>query len=214
MTRQIRFAGRWTETIGWIMGINIAVFLLQHFFPPLTAQLAVVPGRVLPFHPYTLLTYSFLHASIGHIFFNMLTLFFFGGDLDILMGRKRFLILYLGAALTGGTAAALFLHHGIPVIGASAAVYGVLVAYALYFPDTEVLLWFVLPIKVWVLVAVWIGISVFYSVFSATGGGIAHVAHLGGALFAFFYIGRAWRPGGVWRGIKYRWRKRRFKVYK
>ena len=71
------------------------------------------------------------------------------------------------------------------VIGASGALYGLLVAYAVYFPQTEVLLWFILPMKMWVLVSLWVGISLFYSVFGS-GGGIAHLAHLGG---------RGLRPG-------------------
>jgi membrane associated rhomboid family serine protease len=210
MYRQIRFGGTWTKTIGWLIGINVGVFLLQAFYPPTTEWFGLVPGFVWPTRLYTIITYAFLHGSVGHIFFNMLTLYFFGGDLDIFLGRRRFLILYFGSALTGGLAAALFLKGPVIVVGASGALYGILAAYALYFPETEVLIWFVLPMKVWVLVLVWVGFSVYFSVFGS-GGNIAHLAHLGGALFAFLYIMRAWRPAEFVRDLKYRWRRRRFR---
>ncbi len=212
MQRQIRFGGRWTKTIGWLIGVNIGIFLLQKFFPALTMLLGLVPGHVLPFRLYTLVTYAFLHGGVGHIFWNMLTLYFFGGDLELFMGRGHFLFLYFGAALTGGLTAALFLHGPMVIIGASGAIYGILVAYALYFPKTEVLIWFVLPIKVWVLVVIWMGITLYFSVFSPTGGNIAHLAHLGGAVFALLYIGRFWRLRPLLAELKYRVKRRRFRV--
>lgn len=210
MQRQIRFGGTWTPTIGWLIGINVALFLGQSFFAPLTELLGLVPGQVWPYRVYTLFTYAFLHGGVGHLFFNMLTLYFFGGDLDLFLGRKRFLILYTGSLLTGGLAAALLLKGPIIVIGASGALYGLLAAYALYFPETEVLLWFVVPMKIWVLVVIWVGISLFYSVVGS-GGGIAHLAHLGGALFGAAYVLRAWRPTHLWNDLRYCWRRRHFR---
>jgi membrane associated rhomboid family serine protease len=209
MNRQIRLGGTWTPTIGWLIAANVALFLAQAFNPLVTAWLGLVPGAVWPYRLHTLLTYAFLHGSVGHIFFNMLTLYFFGGDLDLFLGRRRFLTLYLGSALAGGLAA-LLLPANTLVIGASGAIYGLLVAYAVYFPQTEVLLWFVLPMKMWVLVTLWVGISFFYSVFG-TGGGIAHLAHLGGAVFGLAYTLRLWRPLPVIKDLRYRWRRRRFK---
>jgi membrane associated rhomboid family serine protease len=217
--RQIRF-GTWTGTIGWLIGINVVLFLAQAFTQTrgpvdLTELLALVPGHVFPYRVYTLITYAFLHGSVSHLVFNMLTLFFFGGDLDLFLGRIRFLILYLGSALAGGLASALFLGgdpgHLTVVVGASGALYGLLAAYALYFPRTEVLFWFVIPMKIWVLVVVWVGISLLMSVTSPSAGGIAHLAHLGGAVFAFLYVKRAWRVGDLYRELKYRWRRRRFR---
>ena len=209
MNRQIRLGGTWTPTVGWLVGINVACFLLQNFNPLFTAWLALVPGEVWPYRVYTLLTYAFLHGSVGHIFFNMLTLYFFGGDLDLFLGRRRFLTLYLGSALAGGLAGLLLPSNAI-VVGASGALYGLLVAYAVYFPQTEVLLWFLLPMKMWVLVSIWVGISLFYSVFG-TGGGVAHLAHLGGAVFGLAYTLRLWRPLPMIKDLQYRWRRRHFK---
>ena len=213
MPQQVRFGGTWTKTIGWLIGLNVGMFLLQNFFPPLTPLLGLVPDRVFPARLYTLITYAFLHGGVGHIFFNMLTLYFFGGDLDLFLGRRRFLILYLGSALAGGVASALFLRGPVIVIGASAGIFGLITAYALYFPNTEVLIWFVLPVKVWVLALVWGGIALFYSVFGS-GGGIAHLAHLGGAVFALLYVQRIWRFRSFASDLKHRWRRRRFKRIK
>jgi membrane associated rhomboid family serine protease len=209
MNRQIRLGGTWTPTVGWLVGLNVGCFLLQNFNPLVTYWLALVPGEVWPYRVYTLLTYAFLHGGVGHILFNMLTLYFFGGDLDMFLGRRRFLTLYLGSALAGGLAALLLPPESI-VVGASGALYGLLVAYAVYFPQTEVLLWFILPMKMWVLVSLWVGISVFYSVFGS-GGGVAHLAHLGGAVFGLVYTLRLWRPWPALKDLQYRWRRRRFK---
>jgi membrane associated rhomboid family serine protease len=213
--RQIRFGGTFTATIGALIGLNVALFLAQLFFPQTTVALGLIPGHVFPYRLYTLITYSFLHGGFGHLFFNMLTLYFFGGDLDLFLGRTRFLILYFGSALAGGLASELFVRGpaGAPVlvVGASGAVYGLLAAYALYFPHTEVLLWFILPIKIWILVLIWVGISLVFSIANSPSDGIAHLAHLGGAAFAFLYVKRVWRIGDFARELKYRWRRRRFR---
>jgi membrane associated rhomboid family serine protease len=213
--RQMRFGGTWTKTIGWLIGINVASFVAQVFYPPVTDLLGLIPGDVFPYRAYTLITYAFLHGGVSHLLFNMLTLFFFGGDLDLFLGRTRFLALYFGSALAGGLASELFLggasHGPTVVVGASGALYGLLAAYALYFPQTEVLLWFVLPMKIWVLVVVWVGISLLLSITSPSAGGVAHLAHLGGAVFAFLYVKRVWRLGALLKELKYRWRRRRFR---
>ena len=194
MRPQIRLLGTLTPTIGWILGLNVTVFVAQNAYPPLTLLLGLVPGRILT-APWTLLTYAFLHASVGHLLFNMLLLYFFGGDLDKFLGRARFLVLYLGGALSGGAAAALFISPGPPVtvvLGASAALYALLTAFYFYFPETEILIWFVLPMKLRVVLLVLLAVSLFYSVFGSTDG-VAHLAHLGGMAFAFLYVFRAWR---------------------
>lgn len=215
MYRQMRFGGTWTRTIGWLIGINVVFFIAQVFYPPVTDLLGLKPGDVFPYRAYTLITYAFLHGGVSHLLFNMLTLFFFGGDLDLFLGRPRFLVLYFGSALTGGVASELFLAGASRgptiVVGASGALYGLLAAYALYFPQTEVLLWFVLPMKIWVLVLAWVGISLLLSIASPSAGGVAHLAHLGGAVFALLYVKRVWRLGALLKELKYRWRRRRFR---
>lgn len=214
---QVRMAGSWTKTIGALVAVNVVVFLAQAFspgFPPgspdrLSMMFGLLTGDVYPGRIYTLLTYAFLHGGPFHLLFNMLTLYMFGGDLQLFMGTRRFLVLYFGAALAGGLAGS-FMPAGSLIIGASGALFGLLAAYALYFPQTRVLLFFVIPAKIWVVVVLFMGLSVY---FIAVGGGgqIAHLAHLGGGLFGLLYVKRLWRLGSLVSDLKYRWRRRHFR---
>ncbi|MEJ2368167.1 MAG: rhomboid family intramembrane serine protease [Acidobacteriota bacterium] len=209
--------GTWTKTVGWIIGINVAVFLLEVFLgKPRGAEFiymfGLVPHRVFPYHLYTLITYAFLHAGLAHIFINMMVLFFFAGDLQIFMGTKRFLILYFGSVLTGGLAG-MFMPGNVVIMGASGAIFGILVAFALYFPRMTVLLFFVIPMKMRTLAIALIVIELYF-VATSSGGHIAHLAHLGGALFGLIYVKRVWRYKSLVSEIKYRWRRRRFRKIK
>ena len=169
------------------------------------------------FEPYQLATHFFMHASVGHIFFNMFALVIFGNLLERVWGAKRFLIFYfvtaLGAAflhqliigielhsltgsfmplsnelLTGENYKAVLNLTNGPAIGASGAVYGLLMAVALLFPNTEVLLYFAIPVKMkWL--ALGLGIIALYSgIQDNPGDSVAHFAHLGGMLFGFILI--------------------------
>jgi membrane associated rhomboid family serine protease len=144
------------------------------------------------FQPWTLLTYAFVHASIGHIFFNLLVLFFFGPPLEERWGSKAFLRFYLVAAAGGAVVALLSPDR---VVGASAAVNGVMLAYAMIWPDNTVYVWGVFPVKVKWLV---LGLAVFSFVMALDGGGgpVSHLAHLGGFASAFLYMKSRWAPTG------------------
>ena len=144
-------------------------------------------------HPWSPVTYMFVHANFGHIFFNMLILFFFGPPLERAWGGREFLKFYLlcgvGAALTS---VLLYRWIGpVSVIGASGALMGVMLAFAMKWPDARVLLWFVIPVKVKYLVGVMIVLDL-YATRSAlggdSGGGVATWAHLGGAATAWIYL--------------------------
>ncbi|MDT8368571.1 MAG: rhomboid family intramembrane serine protease [Longimicrobiales bacterium] len=137
--------------------------------------------------PWTLVTYQFLHApGFGHIFFNMLMLYFFGPRLEERIGARAFLTLYLGAGIFGAVLSAIFT-PGALMVGASAAVYGVVAAFAIVWPLERVYLWFVLPVPIWVLAVFAVVLSLQSSVFGANDG-IAHFAHLGGLLFGGGYL--------------------------
>jgi membrane associated rhomboid family serine protease len=158
------------------------------------------------FKPYQIITYMFAHADLQHLFFNMLSLFFMGPMVEISIGSKRFLGLYFISGLVG--LAAHFIVGYFPyfmgwtpfepifsVLGASGAVFGVVIAFATLFPERELMLIFPpIPIKAWVMAAVLIGIGL-YSGISGSGGNVAHFAHLGGAL-AGFILARHWKYGG------------------
>jgi membrane associated rhomboid family serine protease len=144
-------------------------------------------------HPWSPVTYMFVHANFGHIFFNMLILFFFGPPLERVWGGREFLKFYLvcgvGAALTS-----VLLYRWIGpvlVIGASGALMGVMLAFAMKWPDARVLLWFVIPIKVKYLVGVMIVFDLLATrsaLGGQAGGGVATWAHLGGAATAWIYL--------------------------
>jgi membrane associated rhomboid family serine protease len=157
---------------------NGAVYLLQMAMPQVTSAFALVPALVLQ-RPWTVLSYMFLHGGLGHLFFNMLSLFFFGPRLEARLGSRRFLILYFVSGATGALLSLVF-SPWAAVIGASGGVFGVLLGFARYWPRDQILIWGVFPVEARWMVA---GMTILALLggFSG-GGGIAHFAHLGGFL--------------------------------
>ena len=165
-------------------------------------------------------TYLFLHGGFFHLLLNMLALWMFGTELEWLWGTRRFLRFYFVTGVGAALCSTLVTPNStIPIIGASGAIYGLLAAYGLLFPERILLLYFVIPIKAKYFVLI-LGLITFWSSITSTGGGVAHVAHLGGMLFGWLYL----RGFGSWRGFKNplpgwrdRWRRERlrkkFKVY-
>ncbi len=167
---------------------NVIIFVLSQL-PQLVNYLygygVLIPARVfLRGEVWRPVTYLFLHGDIMHLAFNMLALWMFGVELEQFWGTRRFTIFYFIC----GIGAALFsvIMWQQPIIGASGAVLGVLTAYAYYFPNRTVLLFFVFPVPVrWAVVIIG-GISLWGSM--GTVGGIAHITHLGGIVVALAYI--------------------------
>ncbi|MDA0986073.1 MAG: rhomboid family intramembrane serine protease [Bacteroidetes bacterium] len=151
-------------------------------------ELALWPISDGLFWPWQLFTYMFMHANFSHLFFNMIALWMFGMELENLMGSKKFFIYYILCGLGGGLlhilAAPLFGVAG-PTIGASGAVYGVLLAFGLLFPDRLIMLYFFVPMKAKYFLLLYMIIE-FLSVGNLDG--IAHFAHLGGALVGLIYL--------------------------
>lgn len=173
-----------TPWVARLLFLNVVMYVLTLAVPGLGDALVFVPA-FLPSRPWTLLTYMFLHGSFGHIFFNMLALYFFGPRLEARIGSRRFLGLYLASGMMGGLLS--FTSPMAGVIGASGAVYGVMFGFAHYWPRDVVHIWGVLPVEVrWLVV----GMTVLSLVsgFGGAGDGIAHFAHLGGFLGAWIYL--------------------------
>ena len=135
-----------------------------------------------------LFTYMFMHAGFTHILFNMLALWMFGMELEHVMGSRKFFVYYLLCGFGGGLAnlliAPMFTSVG-PTVGASGAVFGVLLAFGMMFPDRPIYVYFLLPIKAKYFVVLYMALEIF-SVGSVDG--VAHFAHLGGALVGFLYL--------------------------
>jgi membrane associated rhomboid family serine protease len=233
-----------TRAVKWLILTNAAVFLVMALLRAFAGNvagvadefLALIPDRVLHGFIWQMITYSFLHAGILHILFNMLGLWWFGAPLEMDWGKNRFLEFYvfcvMGAALT--TIAVSYTGVGgitpqTGTIGASGGVLGILMAFGMLYGDREILLYFVLPIKAKYFVA---GVA-FFELINAIeaarpghGQGIAYVCHLGGLLFGFLYVKFVPRRGLMFeasenyfnmRNSFYRWKRRRaakkFEVY-
>jgi membrane associated rhomboid family serine protease len=172
---------------------NVVMFGLQTFVPGVTQALEYLPAAVL-YRPWTIITYMFLHGNITHILFNMIALYFFGMRVEDRLGGRDFLTLYLLSGI-GGAALSLVLAPYVPIIGASAAIMGVMMAFAMYWPRDKVFIWGVLPVEAWLLVGVYVVLDLV-----GFGAGIAHFAHLGGIATGFIYL--KWldfrSPARVW----------------
>jgi len=177
---------------------NVAVFLLEAMVGvnAMVAYLALWPIGSGAFQPWQIITYGFLHGGLTHIFFNMFALYMFGGQLERLFGPKRFLNLYLASIITAGLSqlayAAFTGAEPYPTIGASGGVFGVLLAFAMYFPrQTIVLLIPPIPMPAWLFVTLYGLLELFLGV-SGMEINVAHFAHLGGMLGAWLLI-QYWR---------------------
>jgi len=202
---------RVTPIVRNLIIINAVIFLLQQFFPvglrecfefhyvqePLTAILSLWPLGSCPFAPYQFFTYMFAHGGFWHIVFNMITLVSFGPILENYWGEKKFLMFYIATGIGAGIIYAFVeyaLYHGAggPMMGASGAIYGLLAAFGLLFPELEITLMFPpLPVKAKYMIF----ITGFLTYLMDKSGQVAHVAHFGGAFIAFVIIKLIWREG-------------------
>src|SRR5689334_22809434 len=190
-----------TPAVKWLLIVNVALFLVCFLLPAETYErvlhwLAFDPRawrEQAPLVPlWQLLSYGFLHSigGVGHIFFNMLTLYFFGLMLEQEFGTRRFLITYFGAQVTGGVfflALALATGSDPVLLGASGGCFGVMVASAVLWPRRPVLLYFV-PVTLRTMALIFVGIEVFLMLVALKGGpsdGVSHVTHLGGIVSGF-----------------------------
>jgi membrane associated rhomboid family serine protease len=177
-----------TPYVRLLLFANIGVFFLQLTLGyGFTAAFGFYPPAVIV-RPWTIVTYMFLHSPSGfmHILFNMIALFFFGPRVEERLASRSFLFLYFISGITG---ALLSMVMGPPalVIGASGAVFGVMLAFAWFWPDAPIMIWGIIPVPARILVIITTVLSL-YSGLGGAGRGIAHFAHLGGYLGAFLYL--------------------------
>jgi len=184
--------------------INAVVFLLTTYIAPRSAYyLAMIPSFVLNGYIWQLFTYMFVHGGFSHIFFNMLSLFIFGTMVEQRVGSKEFLLFYLLTGTVSGIISFLcYLAAGTNVIlvGASGAIYGVLLMFAVFYPYARIFVFGLIPIRAPVLVILYAFIELSSEVFG-TGGNVAHLTHLSGLLFAYLYcrIRMKINPIDVWK---------------
>lgn len=164
---------------------NTAVYLVLLAVPVLQVWLAFVPALTL-IRPWTPLTYMFVHGGFFHLFFNMLILFFFGPPLEGMWGSREFLKFYVISGLGGALFSYVFAFDSA-VVGASAAIYGVMLAFAMNWPNMPIHIWGILPVKAKWLVA-FLAVASILSIMGGANRGVAHFAHLGGFAAAFLYL--------------------------
>lgn len=198
------FGGPITKTVKALITVNIAVFVVQLIAKFLFGTNFIdVTFGLIPDHVTTnltlwqLVTYMFLHATTSlfpfHIFFNMLTLFMFGNDMERYWGQRRFLSYYFITGIGAGVCSWIVTPHSHSVIiGASGAIYGLLLAYGLTYPNRVVYLNFLLPIKVKWLVIIMGAMAFFFSLGGADSA-VANIAHLGGMVVGYVVLkGKEW----------------------
>ncbi len=197
-----------TPVVKQLLILNTAIFLLlvllaiyaRSWAAWLVYVFGVVPvDTIFRLHVWQPVTYLFLHSpdTFWHLFFNMFALWMFGTPLERDWGSRRFLRYYLltgvGAGLLnvavsllwGGAAAT------IPTIGASGAIYGLLLAFGVLYPRQPIFIWFVLPVPAWIFVSIYGGLA-FFSALQGPGTAVSHVSHLGGMLFGLIYLRGDW----------------------
>src|SRR6478672_6176070 len=193
-------SNRFPVGVRWLLIGNIALFILYYVLPPrgglhqFLENFALVPEQVVQtFAIWQIVTYLFLHASISHVLWNMLALWLFGVEIERTWGTRKFLRFYFGCGIAAGltviACAYIFGGTEIGTVGSSGAVYGLLVAYEVVFPEQTILFGFLIPMKSKYFVMI-IGAIVFLQSYMATvggqqGSGVAVTAHLGGMLAGF-----------------------------
>lgn len=167
-----------------------AVFLLQMVMSShISFYLGLVPILVWKkYFLWQLATYIFLHGGITHLLFNLLALWMFGGELESYWGSRKFLRYFLFCGIGAGICTVIFTpYQFIPVIGASGAIYGILLAFGWLFPNRLIYIYLLFPIPAKYMVIIF-GLIELFSSMEGTGGGVAHLTHLGGLLFGLSYM--------------------------
>ncbi len=184
-----------------------AVFLLQM----LVDRRIVIYFGLVPVFVWTryflwqLVTYIFLHGGLSHLLFNLLGLWMFGGELESYWGSGKFLRYFFFCGIGAAVCTVVFSPlQFVPIVGASGAIYGILLAFGWLFPNRPILIYFLFPIPAKYFVVLF-GLIEFFSSLGGTGGGVAHLTHLGGLLFGLIYMAYP----SIYRRVRrhyYRWK--------
>ena len=182
-----------TPVVKKLLFANFGVFLITLVLPSrfVLDWLAFRPDHVLT-RPWGAFTYMFVHANLMHVLFNMLVVFFFGPPLESRWGSNEFFRYYLTCGM-GGVLLSFLLAPSAPIVGASAACYGLMLAFAMSWPDAPIYVWGIFPVQAKWLVG-FLFLMTLLSAFGGPGGPVAHMAHLGGIVTGFIYLKADWRP--------------------
>jgi membrane associated rhomboid family serine protease len=195
-SRSYGFSFTLTSMVKRLMIANVVVFAVTSIGPQafLFDWFAFQPQEIF-FRPWGAITYMFLHGDLMHLAVNMLVLFFFGPPLEGKWGEREFLRFFIVCGLGGAALSYVFMFSSAPIqiVGASGAGYGIMLGFAMNWPDAPIYVWGIFPVKAKYLVGFFFVLSAMSAV-QGTGGGVAHFAHLGGLLAGFGYLKSDWRP--------------------
>jgi membrane associated rhomboid family serine protease len=221
------YMGYFPKGVKWLLIVNTAVFLVCYLGGPglqrhVSVLLALSPEAALRnLYVWQVFTYMFVHFGTFHLLFNMLGLWFFGVPIEQSWGMRRFLKFYLYCGLAAGVcvlaANIAFGEWRVVTLGASGAIFGVLVAFGILFPDTMILMFFLFPMKAKYAVMIFVAVELLATLGPNTG--VSTVAHLGGAAFSYLYLKQR-LPSvrmpdirGAYRQWKLQRAKKKFQVY-
>lgn len=209
--RSFGFGGMLTPVVKRLLIANVVAFVATFLVGMDFAVdwFAFQPTRIF-LRPWGVLTYMFVHGGLTHLAVNMLVLFFFGPPLESRWGGGEFLKYYVVCGL-GGVALSFFFLPAA-VVGASAAMYGLMLAFALNWPDAPIYVWGIFPVKAKWLVAFLFVLSLLSAFDGSQGGGVAHLAHLGGLATGFVYLKGRWGLAADARKLTRTVRKRRLAI--
>jgi membrane associated rhomboid family serine protease len=215
--RRVTFGtGPMTKGVKYLLFICVGVFLLQLVVSPaIDILFGLIPVLVWKkYFFWQIGTYLFLHGSPFHLLFNLFALWMFGCEIERQWGTRKFLKYFFITGIGAGLCYALVnAGQRIPVVGASGAIYGILLAYGMIFPNRMIYVWFLFPIRAKYFVMIFGAIELYASITGA-GGGIAHVAHLGGMLFGYIYMNYVRIIRRVYMGfLQHKLRKSKKNVY-
>jgi len=170
---------------------NVIVYFAESMGSGLNFDLLALWPLGPAFMPWQVLTYAFLHGNMTHLLFNMYGLYMFGGDIERVWGSQRFLKYYLICAASGAVAQLVFsamTGSMVPMVGASGAIFGLLIAFAMLYPNRMIMLLFPpIPMRAPIFVALYGGVELFLGI-TGTEAGVAHFAHLGGLAGGYLYL--------------------------
>jgi membrane associated rhomboid family serine protease len=175
----------------YLIAINTILFAISYIVPSLNDFLSLNPGAVLSGYVWQIATYMFAHANLSHLFFNMLGLFFFGRPVERSMGSREFLLFYfLSGILAGLISFLIFVIAGawnIMLLGASGAIFAVLLAFAILYPDALIYLYGIIPLRAPVMVLGYAAIEIGSQILSFSTS-VAHYTHLAGFATGWLYF--------------------------
>lgn len=187
-----QYSGRYYNATFGIIILCVLVFFLNYLDPQSRIYLAMVPQLIVGAGAYwEFVTYMFVHANLWHILFNMLALFFVGFQVERRMGSNEFVAFYMISGIGAGVISFLIYMatgtYDVILLGASGAIFAVLLAYATFFPDSMIYVFGILPIRAPLLVLIYTAIELFSSVFGLASG-VAHLTHLAGFVVGYLYL--------------------------